>query len=73
MEDALECGAADFAEEEGYYEIYTEPDDLSSVCEDLEKKGYKFESAEVAKVPSTYVSLESEDDKKMMKIGRAHV
>ena len=68
MEDALECGAADFAEEEGYYEIYTEPDDLSSVCEDLEKKGYKFESAEVAKVPSTYVSLESEDDKKMMNL-----
>ena len=68
MEDALECGAAVFFYDYGYYDIYTEPDDLSAVCEDLEKKGYKFESAEVAKVPSTYVSLESEDDKKMMNL-----
>jgi len=68
MEDALECGAADFAEEDGIYEIYTEPDDLSAVCEDLEKKGYKFESAEVEKVPSTYVSLTTDDDRKFMNL-----
>ncbi|MGN1095812.1 MAG: YebC/PmpR family DNA-binding transcriptional regulator [Eubacteriales bacterium] len=68
MEDALECGAADFAEEDGYYEIYTEPDDLSAVCEALSEKNYKFESAEVEKVPATYVSLDNEDDKKMMNL-----
>ena len=68
MEDALEAGAADFAEEDGYYEIYTEPDDLSAVCEDLEAKGYKFESAEVEKVPATYVTLTSDDDKKFMNL-----
>lgn len=68
MEDALECGAADFAEEDGFYEIYTEPDDLSAVCEDLEKKGYKFASAEVAKVPATYVSIDTEDGKKFMNL-----
>jgi transcriptional/translational regulatory protein YebC/TACO1 len=53
---------------DGYYEIYTEPDDLSAVCEDLEAKGYKFESAEVEKVPATYVSLSSDDDKKFMNL-----
>ncbi len=68
MEDALEAGAADFAEEDGYYEIYTEPDDLSAVCEDLEAKGYKFESAEVEKVPATYVTLTTDDDKKFMNL-----
>ena len=30
---ALECGAADFLEEENIFTIYTEPDDLSAVCD----------------------------------------
>ncbi len=68
MEDALECGAADFAQEEGYFEIYTEPDDLSAVCEGLENKDYKFASAEVAKVPATYVSIDTDDGKKFMNL-----
>jgi len=68
MEDALECGAADFLEEENIFTIYTEPDDLSSVCDALTEKGYKFESAEKAKVPATYVSLSPEDAEKMTKM-----
>lgn len=61
MEDSLEAGAADFQADEDVFEIYTEPDDFSGVREDLEKKGYEFESAEVEMVPSTYTTLTDED------------
>lgn len=66
METALEAGAEDFAAEEGAFEIYTEPDDLFFVKEALEKAGYTIFSAEQTKVPSTYVTLENEDDIKFM-------
>ena len=68
MEEALEAGAADFVEEENVFEIYTEPDDLSAVVEELTAKGYTFLSSEIEKVPSTYVSLTSEDDIKFMNL-----
>ncbi|MBQ8352143.1 MAG: YebC/PmpR family DNA-binding transcriptional regulator [Clostridia bacterium] len=62
MEDALEAGATDFESSEGLYEIYTEPDDVYAISEALTAKGYPISSAERAKVPSTYVALESQDD-----------
>ena len=62
MEDALEAGAADFESSEGLYEIYTEPEDVYAISEALTAKGYPISSAERAKVPSTYVTLESQDD-----------
>ncbi|MBQ7309262.1 MAG: YebC/PmpR family DNA-binding transcriptional regulator [Clostridia bacterium] len=68
MEEALEAGASDFVEEENVFEIYTEPDDLSAVADELTAKGYTFISAEIEKVPSTYVTLETEDDIKHMNL-----
>lgn len=62
MEDALEAGASDFEGDEGVFEIYTEPDDVYAVGDALTAKGYKLESAERTKVPSTYVTLSSDDD-----------
>ena len=62
MEAALEAGAADFSSDDDYFEIETEPSDLSAVRDDLESKGYKIESAEKDKIPSSYITLESEDD-----------
>ena len=62
MEDALEAGAEDFSEDGDIYEITTEPDDFDAVKTDLEAKGYTFVSAEIEKVPSTYVTLTNEDD-----------
>ena len=62
MEDALEAGAEDFSEEEdNILEITCEPDDLDAIKQDLEAKGYTFASAEVCQVPSTYVTLTTED------------
>ena len=61
--------SADFIEDEHMYTIYTEPDDLTAVSEALTGLGYVLESAEKAKVPSTYVSLSSpEDVEKMEKL-----
>ena len=61
MEDALEAGAADFEADEDIFTIYTEPDDLSAVRDDLTAKGYEFASAEVEQVPSNYVKIEDPD------------
>ena len=66
MEDALECGAEDFVPEEEMFEVYTDPADLRSVADALTEKGYKYESAEVEKIPANYVRLDDEDQIKMM-------
>ena len=62
MEDALECGAEDIKNDEGEYSIYTDPADLDSVRDAIIALGYKIETADLAKVPSTYVELASEED-----------
>lgn len=61
MEDALEAGAADFAADDEVFEVITEPDDFSFVCDALEKKGYTFVSADVCMVPDVYSRIEDED------------
>ena len=70
MEDALEAGAADFsADSDDVYEIYTEPEDFSTVMEALEAKGYEFVSADVSMIPSTYTKIEDpEAAEKMQKL-----
>ncbi len=66
METALESGAEDFAADGDVFEIYTVPDDIYAVKEALEAAGYEIMSAEKDKIPSNYVTLESEDDIKFM-------
>ncbi len=66
MEDALEAGAEDFLTEDDVFEIYTEPSDLWAIKDALEEKGYEIASADQDKIPSNYVTLESEDDIKNM-------
>ena len=66
MECALMAGAEDFRSEDGIYEIFTEPDDLESVRDQILEGGYTIESADRAEIPSTYAHLESEDDIKFM-------
>lgn len=73
MEAALEAGAEDFSSDDETYEITTEPDDLYSVREALEKLGYKIESAEEDKIPQNYVTLENEDDIKNMNLLIEHL
>ena len=62
MEDALEAGAEDIKSDEGEYSIYTEPADLDAVRDAIIALGYKIETADLAKVPTTYTELTSEED-----------
>ena len=73
MEAALEAGAADFVADDEVFEIYTDTADLDGVRDALEEAGYTVESAEKDKVPSTYVTLESEDDIKNMNLLIEHL
>ncbi len=66
MEAALEAGASDFQSDDGVFEIYTEPDDLEAVRDALAEAGYKYESAELSKIPTSYITLDNEDDIKNM-------
>ncbi len=66
MEELMEVEAEDFVIEENVYEIYTTPENFSSVREFLESKGYEFLSAEVEQVPSNYITLTDEDHIKNM-------
>ena len=61
MEAALEAGAADFSGEDNVYEITTEVDDLEAVSEALRAAGYKITTAELTKIPSSYVTIEDEE------------
>ena len=73
MEDALEAGASDFTDDGDVLEIQTEPDDLSAVRDALAAKGYEFISAEIEKVPSSYIKLENEEDIRYMNLLLEHL
>ena len=62
MEDALECGAEDIKCDEGEYTIYTASEDLDAIRDAIISLGYQISTADLAKVPSTYVELTSEED-----------
>ena len=68
MEDTMECGAEDFTGDEECYEVVTEPANLETVRDGLEKLGYKIVSAEKEKVPANYVQLNEEQAEKLRKM-----
>lgn len=69
MMQALDAGAEDFSEEEDSFEITTAPDDFAAVQEALENAKVLMVSAEVTRLPQTYVELTDEEDiKKMTRI-----
>lgn len=63
--DALEAGAEDLSAEDGAFEITTDPTDLGTVRDALEKK-YTISSAEICMIPQTTTKLEGEDQIKNM-------
>lgn len=69
MEAALEAGADDFSFDGDVFEIATAPNDLGTVRDALEEKGYSFLSAEVQYVPTTTSVIEDEENiQKMEKL-----
>lgn len=57
MELVLEAGAEDMKNEEGQYEIITDPSQFGVVVEALAKAGIKTESAEVTMLPESYIPV----------------
>jgi YebC/PmpR family DNA-binding regulatory protein len=62
MEDALESGAEDIRCRDGEYTIYTAPADIDAVRDAVIGLGYRIETADLAKVPTTYTALENDED-----------
>ncbi len=58
---ALDLGAKDFSEEDGMYEILTEPSDFSKVREGLEKAKIEMLEADISMIPDNYVSVTDEE------------
>ncbi len=73
MEASLEAGAEDFASDGDVFEIFTEPSDLGAVRDALEGAGYVIASAELDKIPQSYVTLEDPDDIKNMNLLIEHL
>lgn len=67
MEAAIDAGAEDFlTDDDTVFEIRTGPNDLGTVRDSLEEKGYTFVNADIEYIPSTYVKLTDEGDLKNM-------
>lgn len=71
LELAIEAGADDMKTEEDVYEIYTSPENFEAVEEAIRKAGIKPQMAEVSMIPKTYIKLEGEDAKRMIKLYEA--
>jgi len=65
---AIEAGADDILLEEDQLSVYTKPEGLETVNQALVDAGYKPSSAEVARVPSTTVSLDQKDGLQTLKL-----
>ena len=59
---SLDAGADDFTEEDDSFEILTNPDDIGIVREALEAAKVKMVSAEITRIPQTWVDLSYEND-----------
>lgn len=62
----LDAGADDIDSEGEVYEVFTTPEDFSSVRETLENTGHNILSAEVEMIAQNYVALTDENDLKNM-------
>lgn len=66
--DALEAGAEDVEVEDDLVEIIVAPEQFEETRQALEEQGYKFEQAEITRIPSTTISLTGDDASTMMKL-----
>jgi YebC/PmpR family DNA-binding regulatory protein len=57
----LEAGAEDLTSDDGTYEVTTSPAEFATVRDALQDHGIKWESAELAMVPSSYIDLAGKD------------
>ncbi len=65
---AIEAGAEDIAEDEGVFEILTEPATLTAVRTALEDGGIEVQSSEIAWLPKARVPIDEDDAGKIMRL-----
>lgn len=68
MDIVLEAGADDMQDEGEVFEIYTSPENYDAVDAALKAAGVETQASELTRVPQTYVKLEGDDAKKMLKL-----
>ncbi len=68
IEDCFESGADDFSVEEEAIKVSTDPNQVFAVSEKLRSMGYTVLSAEEAMIPSTYTTLEDENQIRFMNL-----
>jgi YebC/PmpR family DNA-binding regulatory protein len=68
FETVIEAGADDFQEAGDYWEVSCDPKALHDVRGNLKGAGVAIESAEITMVPKTYVKLDSDDGRKVLKM-----
>ncbi len=65
FEDVLEAGAEDLISSPEVFEIYTAPEDFTTVRNQLEKDGFTLAQAELTMVPQTTIVLNDEQKAKL--------
>lgn len=65
---AIEAGAEDIKEEDDVFEVITSPRILHDITEDLRDSDIEVEDTEITYIPSTEISLEGKEAKKLLKL-----
>ncbi|MBW2589265.1 MAG: YebC/PmpR family DNA-binding transcriptional regulator, partial [Deltaproteobacteria bacterium] len=71
MEIAIEAGAEDVREDNGYFEIITESDDFESVKTAIDKAAIPYLDAEITMLPQSTTNLEGKQALQMVKLMEA--
>jgi YebC/PmpR family DNA-binding regulatory protein len=68
MELAIEAGADDVERNDGYFQVTCDPRVFDDVRKALDAAGIATESAETSYIPTSYVDLDAENGRKMLKL-----
>lgn len=68
MDVALEAGAEDVREDDGVFEVITDPADFNAVLEAIEAANIPMDTSEITMLPQTYTPLEGKNADNMVKL-----
>jgi YebC/PmpR family DNA-binding regulatory protein len=68
METALEAGAEDIREDNGNYEVITEPGDFEAIKDAINKASIPFNDAEVTMLPQNTTNLTGKEAEQMLRL-----
>lgn len=68
MDIALEAGAEDVREDDGIFEVITDPADFNAVLEAIEAANIPMDTSEITMLPQTYTPLEGKNAENMVKL-----